>query len=86
MVPPETIPPITIPVFLNGRPARVSAGTTLAGLLAQEDPGLGRALDGGTAKATDGRGIPATADALLSAGAIFRVFRSARAVSEPADA
>jgi hypothetical protein len=67
-----------IPVFLNGRSCRVVPGATLRQLLTQDDPDLARALELGTAKATDGRGIPAAADVLLVPGAIFRVVRSAR--------
>jgi hypothetical protein len=67
-----------IPVFLNGRSCRVAPGATLGQLLAQDDPALARALECGTAKATDGRGIPAAAGVLLVPGALFRVVRSAR--------
>lgn len=67
-----------IPVFLNGRSCRVPAGFTLGRLLAQDDPELARALELGAARATDGRGIAADPAAVLVAGAIFRVVRSAR--------
>ena len=70
---------------MNGRPFRVPAGSTLGQLLAEHDPDLFAALLGGSAIATDGRGIVADPDARLSAGAIFRVLRSARA-AEAADA
>jgi sulfur carrier protein ThiS len=67
-----------IPVFLNGRPARVEPGTTLAQLVDQEDPALARAWRAGAAVASDGRGVAAPADTVLSAGAIFRVVVSSR--------
>ena len=58
--------PTVIPVFLNGRPARIALGATLSQLVAQEDPELAKAF--------------------AAAGAIFRVFGSARAAADPADA
>ena len=79
------VTPTVIPVFLNGRPARIAVGSTLAQLVAQEDPELGKAFAGGLARATDARGVAVNGDAVLSAGAIFRVFGSARA-ADPADA
>lgn len=76
----------SIPVFLNGHPARVPAGSTLGQLVAQEDPELAASLDAGRATATDARGLPADKDAPLAAGAIFRVFRSARTATGRDDA
>ena len=81
------VTPTVIPVFLNGRPARVTSGSTLAHLVAQEDPELAKALAAGLARATDARGVAVPGDVLLSAGAIFRVFASARtAAADSADA
>ncbi|MEP6590380.1 MAG: hypothetical protein ABJC19_04270 [Gemmatimonadota bacterium] len=71
--------PTDLPVFVNGRPYRAPAGSTLGRLLAEHDPDLFVALLGGQALATDGRGIEADPDVPLTAGAIFRVQRSARA-------
>ncbi|MES2123234.1 MAG: hypothetical protein V4503_00970 [Gemmatimonadota bacterium] len=71
--------PTDLPVFVNGHPFRVPAGSTLGSLLAEHDPDLLAALLGGEALATDGRGIEVDPDDVLSAGAIFRVRRSARA-------
>jgi hypothetical protein len=76
----------SIPVFLNGRPVRASPGATLCQLVTQEDPELGAALAAGLAAATDARGLPAGKDTLLTAGAIFRVFRSARTATGHDDA
>lgn len=70
--------PTDLPVFLNGHPFRVPAGSTLGSLLAEHDPDLLAALMGGEALATDGRGIETDPDAVLTAGAILRVRRSAR--------
>ncbi len=76
----------SIPVFLNGRPARVPPGFTLSQLVTQEDPELGLALQAGLAAATDALGLPVDPGQQLSAGAIFRVFRSARSAVAPSDA
>lgn len=70
--------PETIPVFVNGAPVRVAAGTTLSQLLAEQDPDLLAGMLDGTGRATDGRGIAVDPDAPVHAGAIYRVFRSAR--------
>ena len=77
--------PQLIPVFLNGQPFRVPAGSTLGQLVAEHEPDLLAALLGGSAIATDGRDIVVDPDCRLSGGAIFRVRRSSR-LSEVADA
>lgn len=77
--------PKDLPIFLNGRPLRAPAGSTLGLLLAEHDPDLFAALIGGGAIASDGRGIAVDPDLPLTAGAIFRVVRSSRA-GENADA
>ena len=77
--------PQLIPVFMNGSPFRVPAGSTLGQLLAEHDPDLFAALLGGTAVATDGRDIATDPDAPMGGGAIFRVRRTARA-AETSDA
>lgn len=77
--------PEQLPVFVNGRPLRAPAGSTLGRLLAEHDPDLLAALMGGAAIATDGRGVAVDPDAPLAAGSIFRVQRSARQ-SEAQDA
>ncbi len=78
----------TIPVFLNGQPFQVPQGATLHDLLVLKDAALAPALAAGQARATDGRGIAIDGAAVLSAGSIVRVFRSARSgtVEEAADA
>lgn len=68
----------TVPVFLNERTVNVPAGTTLAELVAREDPTLADALSTGTASATDARALPIPATTVVTAGAIYRVARSAR--------
>jgi hypothetical protein len=72
------VTPGTIPVFLNGTSLRAPAGATLGQLLAEHDAPLLAAMLDGSGRATDGRGIAVDPDALLHAGAIYRVFRSAR--------
>ncbi|MGH7593157.1 MAG: hypothetical protein ACRELE_04830 [Gemmatimonadales bacterium] len=70
-----------VTVFLNEHPCHMPPGSTLGQVLAQHDPELALALALGTAKATDGRGIQVGEAAVLVAGAIFRVVRSARSVN-----
>jgi len=65
-------------IFLNDRPVHIGAGSTLADVLRESAPDLLAALDGGTAVATDGRGVPVDRNAAAAPGAIFRVHRSAR--------
>jgi hypothetical protein len=74
------------PVFLNDRLLQVPAGTTVAGLLAEHEPALLADLRAGRAMATDARGLPVAADAELAAGAVLRVFRSARTATASDDA
>lgn len=77
--------PNNLPVFINGRPLQAPAGSTLGQLLAEHEPDLFAALLGGSALASDARGIAVDPDVPLTAGAIFRVMRSSRA-GESADA
>jgi hypothetical protein len=78
--------PETIPVFLNGRTVHVGAGATVEQLLMQQDTDLAAALAAGQARATDARGLPVDAGTVLSAGAILRVFQSARPAAGTTDA
>jgi hypothetical protein len=78
--------PETIPVFLNGRTVQVAAGATVGQLVAQEDADLATALGAGQARATDARGLPVDPSAVLTAGAILRVFQSARPAGGASDA
>jgi len=73
---------MSIPVFLNGTPIHAPAGGTLASLLADHAPDLLRALMEGRAVATDGRLVAVRSDAPLTAGAIFLVRVSARAIQD----
>lgn len=68
----------TLPIFLNGTPLRVPSGASLGSVLADHDPDLLAALLGEGAQATDARGLPVDPGAPVHAGAIYRVFRSAR--------
>jgi hypothetical protein len=68
----------TLPIFLNGSPLRVPSGSSLGTVLAEHDPDLLAAMLGHGAQATDARGLPVDPDAPVHAGAIYRVFRSAR--------
>lgn len=73
---------MSITVFLNGQPMQAHSGDTLGMLLAEHDPELLKAVIERRAIATDGRAIAVTADAPLTAGSIFLVRLSARAVQE----
>jgi hypothetical protein len=75
-----------ISVFLNGRHLPASPGSSLRQLLAEHEPDLHASLGRGGAAATDARGLPVDPDAPLTAGAIFRVGRSARHAQEDTDA
>jgi hypothetical protein len=68
----------TIPIFINERPVRAPRGATLGQVLAEHDPELLAELLGGTAQATDARGLPVDPDLPVHAGAIRRVRRTAR--------
>ena len=67
-----------IPVFVNGRPVPVPAGSDVATAVARRATELAAKLARGEAHAADGRGIELPADAPLEAGAILRVVVSAR--------
>lgn len=75
----------SIAIFVNDRRVAVAPGTTAADAVTRADAELGRALAGGQAYLTDGRGIRLAADLPLGAGAIVRVIRSSRAGKEAAD-
>jgi hypothetical protein len=69
---------MTIPVFVNERRLEVPAGTSAIEAAVQTDPALADALAEGRTYLTDGRGIRLDPTAVLGAGAIVRVVRSAR--------
>ncbi|HRP07189.1 MAG TPA: hypothetical protein PLL69_01760 [Gemmatimonadales bacterium] len=68
----------TIPIFVNGSLVPAVPGSTLAEVLSGSDPDLLEGLVAGAAVATDARGIAVDPDTPVHAGAIYRVFRSAR--------
>ncbi len=70
--------PTAIPIFLNGNRLAISAGESLGAVLARSDVDLLALLMADQAQAVDGRGIAVNPDQPLSAGAILRVFPSAR--------
>lgn len=76
---------MTLPIFLNDNLVTATEGQTLGQVLAGHDPELLAELLGGTAHATDGRGLPVDPDRPVFSGAIYRVRRSARR-EEPAGA
>jgi hypothetical protein len=75
-----------MPVFLNGHTVQLAPGATLGELVMQEDPDLAAALLAGQARATDARGLPVDPAAVMTAGAIVRVFQSARPAAGATDA
>ncbi len=77
---------MTIPVFVNDRRLTVSRGTTAGAAAALADPTLAETLGEGRAHLTDGRGIRIDAAAVVGAGAIIRVVKSARRPVEAPDA
>lgn len=72
------VTPPTIPIFINERPVAALPGQSLGDVLSVHAPELFAALLDGQGKATDGRGIAVTAGDPVHAGAIYRVFASAR--------
>ncbi|HEV8612549.1 MAG TPA: hypothetical protein VGQ73_03500 [Gemmatimonadales bacterium] len=73
-------------VFVNDQAVRVAPGVPAVEAVAAHDPGLAEQLRAGSAYLTDGRGIRLDAAVPVFPGAIFRVVRSARAVTDEADA
>ncbi len=78
-----TPPPVRI--FVNERAVEVTPGTAVESAVALVDAELAEALRRGRAYVTDGVGRPIDPRAPASAGAIFRVVRSAPRVSSSAD-
>lgn len=70
--------PTTIPIFLNGNRLTIPAGESLGAVLARIDVDLLALMMTDQAQAVDARGIAVNPDQPLSAGAILKVFRSAR--------
>lgn len=79
------MPDRMVPIFINGSPLSVRADTTLAAALGEHLPELMAGMMTGEVRATDGRGIAVDPEAMVHAGAIYRVFKSARR-SESGDA
>lgn len=76
---------MTIPVFVNDRRVEIAPGTTALAAALAADPSLAESLDDGRAHLTDGRGIRMDPAALIGAGAIIRVVKSARRAAETGD-
>lgn len=69
-------------VFVDAHPVDVAPGSVARDAVAARDPAVLARLDDGTAYLTDARGIRLDPGALLGAGAILRVVRSARRGTE----
>ncbi len=65
-------------VFVDERPVSVPPGAVARDAVAALDPALLARLEDGTSYLTDARGVRLEAGALLAAGSIVRVVRSAR--------
>ena len=74
-----------IPVFVNDRAVQIKAECVLADAIAAADAELARAVEEGTARVTDGRGIALDPGAVVYPGAILRVVVSARRRGDEAD-
>ncbi len=75
----------TFPVFLNEQLVRMPAGATVSDLVARHAPELAGDVAAGRALVTDARGLGVAVSTPLAAGAVLRVFRSARTAPDPAD-
>jgi hypothetical protein len=73
-------------VFVNAVPLEVGTGADVRAAVRALDPELERKLAGGSAYATDARGIEVPPDATLAEGSILRVVVSARRAGEERDA
>ncbi len=77
---------MTMPVFVNDRCITVSSGATAEAAAILADPTWAGPLGDGRAHLTDGRGIRIDGSALVSAGSILRVVKTARRPAEAPDA
>ena len=73
-------------VFVNAVPLEVGKGADVRAAVRALDPELERKLSGGSAYATDARGIEVPPDSILAEGSILRVVVSARRAAEGRDA
>lgn len=69
---------MTVPVFVNQQCLHVQPESTIRSVLAQLDPAWATALDQGSARLTDGRGIALDPDRIVDPGGIIRIAHSAR--------
>jgi hypothetical protein len=65
-------------LFVNETPVDVAAPATVADAVTAFDAALGAALQAGTARATDARGIDIAASEPVGHGSILRVLTSSR--------
>ena len=75
----------TVRVFINGTGVEVPREAQIADAVASFDADLGAMAVRGTATITDGRGIACDPADPVHAGAIFRVYVSARSGQAPPD-
>jgi hypothetical protein len=66
----------TVRIYINAKPVDVAATATALEAVEQWDSSQAAAIRNGERMITDSRGIPATADAPVHNGAIFRIVRA----------
>ena len=75
----------TVRVYVNGRGIDVPAACTTLDAVRLADPAAAEALVAGTRALTDSRGLPATPDAPVHGGAIFRIVSARESASRSDD-
>ena len=75
----------TVRVYINAKPVDVAATATAIEAVEQWDSTQAAAIRSGERMITDSRGIPATADAPVHNGAIFRIVRARQAADDLED-
>ena len=74
----------TVRVFVNERGVSVPAGATALDAVRALLPDDAAAIEGGTRRLTDSRGLPVEASEILVNGAIYRVVSARAALGESA--
>jgi hypothetical protein len=67
-----------VPVYVDGRSARVPPGTTALDAVRAIDEAEAARVEAGERMIVDSRGLPLAADSTVYAGAIYRTARAAR--------
>jgi hypothetical protein len=75
----------TVRIYINAKPVDVVATATALEAVEQWDSTQAAAIRSGERMLTDSRGIPATVDAPVHIGAIFRIVRARQAAEDVDD-